>query len=88
MAKMVTFTVEVEDEDEKKIKREITAKSLAKAPFEVAEAAAESDLKGVVTTIRWGLAEDDYQWFRKLPGDALEPLMEAWEKASAVKLGE
>lgn len=88
MAKMVTFTVELLDEDDNTVTREITAKSLAKAPYEIAEVATEDYSKGVVASLRWGLSDEDLQWFRKLPGEELEKLMQAWEKASEVKLGE
>lgn len=88
MAKMVTFTVELLDEDDNTVTREITAKSLAKIPYEVSEVATEDKGRGVVMSLKWGLKDEDLQWFRKLPGDELEKLMEAWEKASQVKLGE
>lgn len=88
MAKRAKFTVEVLDEDDNKITRELVMRPASKLPLFIAFESAVNELRATQLALEWAMSKDDYDWLVQLPGENANIVSEAWGNASEVSVGE
>lgn len=88
MSETFTYTVKLAAEGEDAVEHVLTFKPLSEIPTGILRRARKDPEEQLWGPFEWALSEDDLALLDLLPASTLPKILEAWQQASEIELGE